>query len=274
LLRIALIVALALALGFLAMINAPRFGGRYILRESYHDDVMTSGMTPRTTKTITILFIGNSLTAMNDLPAMLVNIAAADPGNPVQLSVKAFTNPGVDLHYMLTKTGALAWARANPADYVVLQEGSGWYEAPEWIAAARENARAWQTALRPLKSKLILFASWADLDGSAAYTDPNRCCYGKNFEEATGNSQRETGALAQELGMSIVRVGRAYHFAVQAGARDLYQADLHHPGYAGTYLAALTFYRYFTWRSGAESTYRPWGVSAAEAATLVQASSR
>jgi hypothetical protein len=274
LLRTVLIVALALAVSFLCALQVPRFGGRYLLRDTDHGDVMTSGTTPQTTKTITILFIGNSLTSTNDLPAMLVNIAAADPGNPVQLSVKAVTHVGVDLRFMLTQTDALAWAQANPTDYVVLQEGSGWYEVPEWIAAARENAIAWRDALRPLKSKLVLFESWADLDGSSAYTDPSRCCYGKNFKEVTGEAQRETGALAQVLGMSVVRVARAYHFALQAGALDLYQGDRHHPGRAGTYLAALTFYRYFTKRSGAESNYRPWGMTVAEAAVLVQASGR
>jgi hypothetical protein len=235
---------------------------------------MSSGTTAQTTRTITILFIGNSLTSTNDLPAMLVNIAAADPGNPVQLVVKAVTHPGVTLGYMLTDTDALAWAQANPTDYVVLQEGSAWYEAPEWVEDARQSALAWRDALAPSKARLILFASWADLDGSRNYTDPTYCCYGKTFKEVTGDSQRATRALAQELGMSEVEVARSYYFAVEAGARDLVQGDLHHPGRAGTYLAALTFYRYFTKRSGAATTYRPWGMTAAEAAVLVQASGR
>jgi hypothetical protein len=274
LLRNVLIVALALALCFLAVIMAPRFGGRYMLRDTDHGDVMSSGITAQTKKTITILFIGNSLTATNDLPAMLVNIAAEDPGNPVQLSVKAITHPGVSLKYMLAETDALAWALANAPEYVVLQEQSSWYEMQHWARGARENAHAWQDALRPSKSKLVLFESWADLDGSALYADPNYCCFGKTFKEVTGDSQRATGALAQELGIPVAKVARAYYFAVQAGATDLYQADLHHPGTAGTYLAALTFYRYFTKRSGAETTYRPWGMTAAEAAVLVQASGR
>ena len=61
-LRIALVIALVGALGFLAMINAPRFGGRYMLRDGDHAEVMTSGVTPKTTRTVTILFVGNSFT--------------------------------------------------------------------------------------------------------------------------------------------------------------------------------------------------------------------
>ena len=74
--------------------------------------------------------------------------------------------------------------------------------------------------------------------------------------------------------MSVVRVARSYTRAVQAGGPDLYQRDLHHASYAGTYLAALTFYRFFTNRSGAETRYRPWGMSAAEAMVLIQAANR
>jgi hypothetical protein len=272
-LRIVLIVALVIALSFLAVLNAPRFGGRYVLSDWDHDDVMTSGVTPKTTRTVTVLFVGNSFTSTNDMPAMLVNIAAADPDNPVQLSVKAFTRAGSNLRQMLRETDALAWAKANRPDYVVLQEQSFWYAVPQWTQQARENALDWHYALSALGSKVVLFESWADLDGSDTYTEPTSCCYGKTFKEVSAASQSATAALAQELGMSVVKVARSYTFGVRAGA-DLYQRDLHHASHAGAYLAALTFYRYFTNRSGAATTYRPWGMSAAEAAVLIQAGNR
>ena len=272
-LRIGLIVALVAALAVLATINAPRFGGRYMLRDSDHADVMTSGVTPKTTRTITILFVGNSFTSTNDLPAMLVNIAAADPDNPVQLAVKAVTVPGTNLRQLLRETDALAWALANRPDYVVLQEQSLWYTVPRWIQQARANALDWHYALSAVQTKTILFESWPDLDGGDSYTKPNYCCYGKSFKEIAAAAQRETAALAQELDMSVARVARAYSFAVPAGA-DLYQRDLHHASHAGTYLAALTFYRHFTHRSGGATTYRPWGMSVSEAQVLVKAVSR
>jgi hypothetical protein len=273
-LRNVLIVALVIALSFLAVLNAPRFGGRYILSDWDRDEAMSSGATPQTAKTISILFVGNSFTSGNDLAAMLVNIAAADPGNPVQLSVKAITYPGADLRGMLKQTDALAWAQANRPDYVVLQERSLWYSVPRWVQQARENALDWRYALSPLKAQAILFETWPDFDGGEAYIKRNYCSYGKTFKELSAESQRATAAMAQEINAPVVRVARSYYYAVQAGATGLYQRDLHHAGYAGTYLAALTFYRYFTHRSGAETTYRPFGMSAAEAAVLVQAANR
>ena len=107
-LRAVLVVAIVIVLSFLAMITVPRYGGLYALSEADHDDVMMSGATPKTTPTISVLFIGNSLTSSNDLPAMLLNIAAEDPDNPVQLAVKTFTRPGVDLHDMLKETDVSA----------------------------------------------------------------------------------------------------------------------------------------------------------------------
>jgi hypothetical protein len=275
LLRNSLIVALVLALGFLTALQVPRFGGRYLLRERDHSAVMTSGVTPSTRRTVAVLFVGNSLTFSNDMPAMLVNIAASDPGNTTQLAVKAFTYPGASLDYMLTQSQALAWVQANHVDYVVLQERSGWYGHPVWIEQATNNARAWRDALQPLNETPILFESWADKDGSQEYTDSRYFAFGRNFKDVNSDAERSTAILAQQLGMRVVKVARAFYFAAAAaGAPDLYRSDRHHPSRAGSFLAALAFYRHFTGRSGAEATYRPFGVSAAEAAVLIEAAGR
>jgi len=274
-LRTVLVIALVIALGFLGWLQLPRLGGHYMLRESDHSEIMTSGETAQTKKNVTILFVGNSFTFVNDLPAMLVNIAAADPGNTTQLAVKAITYPDAHLGALLSQSDALAWLGAHPTDYVVLQEHSGWYALPQWVDEARGSAKAWRDALLPLKARPVLFESWADATGSNIYTDPTFYAYGRTFRELTLDAESGTGALAQELGMPVVKVARAFYRAAQSSrAPDLFQPDLHHPSQAGSYLAALAFYRFFTQRSGAESSYRPWGVSAADKALLVEAAGR
>jgi hypothetical protein len=52
LLRAVLIIAIVIVLSFLAMITVPRFGGLYVLSETDHGDVMMSGVTPKTTRTV------------------------------------------------------------------------------------------------------------------------------------------------------------------------------------------------------------------------------
>jgi hypothetical protein len=70
-----------------------------------------------------------------------------------------------------------------------------------------------------------------------------------------------------------VPVGQAFEAAREMkGAPDVWGPDHHHPSVAGTYLAALVFYRSFTGRSGAQATWRPNGLNAQDAATLVQLS--
>ena len=271
-LRLGLIVALVVALGFLGDMNLWRFGGRYMLRDSDHADIMTSGSSGTTTRTTTILFVGNSFTFINDLPAMLVNIAASDPGNPTQLAVKAVTYPDADLGFLLKQTDALTWARAHRVDYVVLQDHSGWYAVPQWVARGRENATAWKYALQRQNAAPVLFESWADGAGSAIYTNPTFYAYGQTPDQIAAEAMQGTAALAGELGMPVVQVGRAFQRASKSdGMPDLYQADRHHPSIAGTYLAALTFYRTFTSRAGTDAGYRPWGMSAADKAALVRA---
>jgi hypothetical protein len=274
-LRNVLIIALIVALGFLGWLQLPRLGGRYMLHDGDHAEIMTSGATAQTSRTISVLFVGNSLTFFNDLPAMLVNIAAADPGNTTQVAVKAITYPGASLDEMLAQSGGLAWIGTHPVDYVVLQEHSFWYELPEWTAATWQSTDAWRNALLPLKAKPVLFESWADADGNDSYIGPDFAGFGKTFADVTLHSEKFTAALGEQLDMPVVKVARAFYAAVQSGrAPDLYQPDRHHPSRAGSYLAALAFYRFFTGRSGAASSYRPWGVSAADKAVLVEAAGR
>jgi len=269
--RTVLIIALIAALGFLGVLNLPRIGGRYWLSESDHADVMTSGTSAATVHHIAILFLGNSLTFDNDLPAMLVNLAAADPGNTTEIQAKAFTFPGAQLGEVLHQTDALSWARAHHVDFAVLQEHSGWYAVPEWIDDAKQSAAAWHSALAPLGTRPVLFESWADEEGSDIYTDPSYYAYGRTRAQIATDSEIKTAEIAQDLGSPMVLVGRAFEHASRLpGAPELYQSDHHHPSVAGTYLAALVFYRFFTGRSGAESGYRPWGLSASEAAVLVE----
>jgi hypothetical protein len=227
--RTVLIIALVAALGFIGALQLPRTGGRYWLSESDHADVMTSGTTPRTARHIAILFVGNSFTFVNDLPAMVVNLAAADAGNTAELEVKAITVTDARLDYLLQQSGALAWLHAHPVDYTVLQEHSGWYEVPDWIDNARNSATAWRDALIPLHAKPVLFETWADGVGSTIYAEPYYAS-GKTPAEVAHDSELKSADLAQELGIPMVMVGRAFDHASRiTDAPDLFGPDRHHP---------------------------------------------
>jgi len=271
--RIVLVCALIAALAVVGGPQLHRFGGPYILRDHDHEEVMTSEPVAAPAKTVRVLFVGNSLTFANDLAAMLVNIASSDRGNATKLEVKAVTTPGVNLNYMLTQTGALAWAQTHHVDFVVLQEHSGWYETQPGVDEAKQDAADWRDALLSLNEAPILFQVWADSAESSVYSTNGYATFGKTVQEDANDAAVSTLNLGRRLGLPIVAVGQAFARAMRtAGAPDVLGPDHHHPSVAGTYLAALMFYRTFTKRSGSEATYRPWGMSAADAATLVQLS--
>jgi hypothetical protein len=271
---VALLAVLVVALVYKGWVHLPD-GGKYPRLDHDHDDLMISDA-PSGARTLTVLFLGNSFTFTNDLPAMLVDIASSDPGAPVRLQVKAITKSSETLKGLHDETNALPWLQAHHADYVVLQEHSHWYVSangvdPEMDAYAFSAwyAQVWADALKPLGATPLVFQIWADADGSQDYTDRRFATFGWTSEREAAESLRSTESLASRVGAPVVFVGEAFETARETpGAPDVWGPDRHHPSVAGTYLAALVFYRYLTGRSGAEATYRPFGLSAEDAAKL------
>lgn len=259
-LRVLVLLALILAVLIGAgVMRLPERGAAYPRLAHDHDELMVS-TTGKAERTVTVMFAGNSLTFVNDLPAMLVNLASSDPGNPVRLQVKGETYPNATLDYVRTNTQALAWAQAHHPDYVVLQEHSYWYDTGYY--AASWTVEQWKHDLRPLHARPLLFEVWVNGDGS----DP---------VGETRKAAETTKRLGRDLGLDVIEVGEAFQAARETkGAPEVLGSDHHHPSVAGTYLAALVFYRHLTGRSGAEATYLPRGLSREDAATLVRMAGR
>ena len=272
-LKLLLTICLAAALVMLGAPQLHRLGGAYILSDSDHADVMVSHpASPQ--RTVSVLFVGNSLTFVNDMPAMLANIASSDTSSSAALQIKAITYPGAKLDYMYSQTPALAWARRHHVDFVVLQEHSNWYDTQPGFQDALDSAADWAGAVRSLNEEPIYFQIWAEGSGSSIYSNRNYVTFGRTPAEESAADSEGTARLAAKLGMSYAPVGDAFERAAETpGAPDLYGPDRRHPSLAGSYLAALVFYKLFTGRTGAEATYHPWGMSDADAALLVRISS-
>lgn len=282
-LRLALIAALTALLGVILLQRLPSLGGAYPLQGHDHADLMVAHTPAGKARVLRILFVGNSLTFTNDMPAMLVNIASSDPGNATQLEVQAKTYPGAFLSQTLANTDALAWARTNHPDIVVLQEQSSWYDTR--VQDANASARSdwdlatqgtidWARAVQALGATPIIFEVWGDGAGSDAFARQGSFAYGRTPDQDWALAAEATKRLASQLGAPEAPVGDAFEKArTLPGAPDLYRPDRHHPSVAGSYLAALVFYRQLTGRTGAEAPYHPFGVSAQDAGVLLKASS-
>ncbi len=169
-----------------------------------------------------ILFIGNSFTYVNDLPAMLTKLAQAGGQNPL---VYASETPGgcsFEKHWRDGK--ALKAIQSRKWDFVVLQEVS---QGPVRNKAAMfEYARKLNEAITTQGAKTLLYLTWS-------WPKPDD-------QPAITSAYQE---LAQELKAQVVPVGVAWDATLQAHPKiGLFGKDHHHPSPAGTYLAACAFY--------------------------------
>ena len=223
-------------------------------------------------RSLSVLFVGNSLISTNDLPAMLTNIASSDPGNTTKLAVKAVTRADANLLQLKTESGALDWAQAHRSDFVVLQPRSHWYNSQHSAAATLKIATEWRDALQKIGQSPILFQVWSDGERAAFFVNSTFGAFTRDVAVDAKQAVTSTEWMARRLGgLPVVPVGEAFERARKdKAAPDLYRPDQHQPNLVGTYLAALVFYRHLTGRSGAEATYRPDGLSIEAAKFLAE----
>ncbi|MGA2905399.1 MAG: hypothetical protein ABSD98_16350, partial [Candidatus Korobacteraceae bacterium] len=118
------------------------------------------------TKTISILFIGNSFTYINDIPGKLIQIASSDASNTIQLEVSSVTKGGAHLAYMFQNATSYNALKLQHWDYLVLQEQSEWTGSQARIDETYSAVNNWTRAARQVGATPILYETWADKAGS------------------------------------------------------------------------------------------------------------
>jgi len=176
---------------------------------------------------IRLLFIGNSLTAANDLPGMLETLSRTAGGPRLDCESVAFPNYSLEDHW---NRGDAAKAIARGGWHtVILQQGPS--ALPESQVLLREYARKFDATIRRAGAKTALYMVWpfstrrADFDGvKASYL-----------------------AAARDVGGSFLPVGEAWRAVWRRDAAiSLYGSDGFHPTPEATYLAALVIYQRLT----------------------------
>jgi hypothetical protein len=170
-----------------------------------------------------VLFIGNSLTATNDLPAILkALVEAAGHPSPTHRSV-LLSGAGLEDHW---NEGTARRAIAEGGwDVVVLQQG------PSALPASRvdllEYTRRFADEIQSIGARPALYMVW-----------PSQSRFG-DFERVV-----ESYALAaKEVDGLLFPAGEAWRAAWRRDPGiELYSEDGLHPTVAGSYLAALVMY--------------------------------
>jgi len=101
-----------------------------------------------------VLFIGNSLTAANDLPAVVASLSRG------RIAYRTVAPGGVSLEDHWNFTGARDALENGTWDYVVLQQGPS--TLPESAANLRDWAVRWGAAIRNHGAKPAVYEVWPD----------------------------------------------------------------------------------------------------------------
>jgi hypothetical protein len=200
-----------------------------------------------------VLFIGNSLTAGNDLPRMVAGIAAADGK---RLRYEALAVPNASLEDHLAGPEAVRAIQGGAWGAVVLQQGPS--AQPVSRAVLIRDARLLAEEIRRAGARPALLMVWP--------------VKGHSFD-AVSASYREAAAKSGSL---IIPAGEAWRIALRIDSSlPLYSEDGFHPAPAGSYLAALTLYRaLFDRLPSPEATPRTVSLTAEQARVLHDAATQ
>ncbi len=194
-------------------------------------------------KTYKILFIGNSYTYYNNMPARYfgeIMKAAGYKVKVISLTKGAWT---------LLKSSDSQDELGSKVDSMLKSQGFDFVVLQEQSMTPALNAEAFYTGVRRLDKKIrengatpVLYATWGRKQGSGDLTD-----YGLTAETMTWKLAAAYETMGQTLDIPVAHVGLAFWDVTEnQQSINLYDPDLSHPGTAGSYLAAMTIFARIT----------------------------
>jgi hypothetical protein len=200
--------------------------------------------------TTKVLFLGNSYTAANNLPDLVVNLAASG-GHTV---IEARNTPGGNTlgapqsggwPHMSNPT-SLSLITSDHWDFVVLQEQSYLPTIPhtrdQYMKPGAQSLDASIKAADP-DTRTVLYETWGRRDGGkfcwSAYCSPDFADFDA-MQDSLTSAYEEVGEL---ISATVAPVGEAWRIARHDDpAIVLHGSDGAHPNLAGSYLAACVFH--------------------------------
>jgi hypothetical protein len=166
-----------------------------------------------------VLFVGNSLTYVNEVP-LLVEALATAAGRPLHAESVTYGGFSLEDHW---SRGSQSRIQGGGFRFVVLQQGPS--ALPDSRANLREYTRLFDAEIRKAGAETALYAVWPE-----------------SFRrQAFGDVSESYRLAAADVGGIFLPVGDAWLAAWRLDASlALYGPDGFHPTPAGSYLAALT----------------------------------
>ncbi|MGB0933109.1 MAG: PKD domain-containing protein [Lishizhenia sp.] len=185
-----------------------------------------------------VLFLGNSYTAYNNLPQMFKSITES-LGDAV--TVDSRTPGGTTFQGHATNTATYQKIQSNPWHFVVLQAQSQEPSFPDSQVNSNTLPYAQQIADSVYSSnfctQILYYMTWGRKNGDAQWAPIS------TYEGMQNRLRNAYVRFADSTQGSVSPVGMAWKYIRETQPSiELYTADESHPSYAGTYLAACTFY--------------------------------
>ena len=192
-----------------------------------------------------LLFIGNSLTAANDMPGLVERLAARGAARTVRVGSVAYGGFSLEDHW--NQGDAVRAIRTGGWDLVVLQQGPS--ARPDSRVLLVDYAGRFAAEIRAVGARPAMYMVWPPLDRASEWDD---------VSASYAAAAAATGAALLPAGEAI-RAARAAHPGLA-----LFAGDGFHPTLAGSYAAALVIY------AGATGT-PPLGLTARSGAVALPA---
>ena len=186
---------------------------------------------------VSVVFVGNSLTEANDLPAVFKSFAAASTVH-VDVDVYSVSPGSAFLRDQWDRGQAIALLNAQHPSFLVLQGHSvEALMAPENFAY---YARLFKNEADRIQSKTVLFSTWARPDGDPYYKDPSSGASPMRMQMRLNSCY---ASVAQDISATLAPVGLAWERAHEVAPTIQLLDGSQHPSTAGTYLAAAVLFR-------------------------------
>jgi hypothetical protein len=211
---------------------------------------------------LSVLFIGNSYTYVNDLPGTVQQLG--DSSGVAKVMVDSVAVGGATLADHAISTGAMPRIDQALWTHVVLQ---GQSQEPLYDPETFEMYAALLAAeVKKVGAVPVFYETWARQAGDAFYQDPTS---GGTPAAMQAGLRAEYQKVAKAAGALLAPAGDAWEKALaEQPAIDLFQTDGSHPTVNGTYLVACVFHAALTGHSPVGSAEHPSGVSDGNAAAL------
>lgn len=205
-----------------------------------------------------VLFLGNSYTAGNNLATMFDNLSQAAGDT---FFVESATQGGFTIQSHLNNAGHLAKIRQRAWKYYIVQEQSQVPTIDHYFnTLSLPAARSLETYARQQNncSEIIFFMTWGRRFGGQQCDQNNVHCSVNftDFDHMQDTLKSRYIQLAQDIGGGTSPVGEAWRIALSdTSDLVLHTGDNSHPNLLGSYLAACTHYASLTGKSPVGVSY-------------------